>query len=81
MLKIWKEKESAPEYFIKTEIDPEVDMDVFVVDKAGNKVQKGNLLWIKQNGKVELAYSINQDIAKELGLSLDFRGRIEIEDY
>ena len=81
MLKIWKEKESAPEYFIKTEIDTEGDMDVFVVDKAGNKVEKGNLLWIKQNGKVELADSINQDIAKELGLSLDFRGRIEIEDY
>lgn len=80
MLKIWEEKESAPEYFIKTEIDTEGDMDVFVVDKTGNKVQKGNLLWIKQNGKVELAYSINQDIAKELGLSLDSRGRIEIED-
>ena len=80
MLKIWEEKKNAPKYFIKTEIDTEGDMDVFVVDKAGNKVQKGNLLWIKQNGKMELAHSINQDIAKELGLSLDFRGRIEIED-
>ena len=80
MLKIWKEKESAPEYFIKTGIDIEGDIEVFVVDKAGNKVRNGNLLWIRQNGKVQLAYSINWDIAKELGLSLDSRGRIEIED-
>ena len=81
MLKIWEEKESAPEYFIKTEIDTEGDMAIFVVDKAGNKVRNGNLLWIKQNGKMELAHSINQDIAKELGLSLNALGQLEIEDY
>ena len=80
MLKIWEEKKSAPEYFIKTEIDTEGDMDVFVVDKAGNKVQHGNLLWIRQNGKMQLAYSIDNNIAEELGLSLNARGQLEIED-
>ena len=81
MLKIWEEKKSAPEYFIKTEIDQEGDIAVFVVDKEGNKVRNGNLLWIKQNGKVELAHSINKNIAEELGLSLNASGQLEIEDY
>ena len=81
MLKIWEEREIAPKYFIKTEIDREGDMKVFVVDKAGNKVQDGNLLWIKQNGQVRLAVSINKDIAEELGLSLNARGQLVIEDY
>ena len=81
MLRIWEEKESAPEYFIKTEIDTEGDMAVFIVNKAGNKVQHGNLLWIRDTGKVQLAYSINKGIAEELGLSLNARGQLEIEDY
>ena len=80
MLKIWEEKKSAPVYFIKTEIDQEGDIAVFAVDKKGNKVRNGNLLWIRQNGKMQLAYSIDNNIAEELGLSLNARGQLEIED-
>ena len=80
MLKIWEEKESAPVYFIKTKVDLEGDIAVFVVDGRGNQVRNGNLLWIKQNGKVELAHSIDKNIAEELGLSLNASGQLEIED-
>ena len=80
MLRIWEEKESAHEYFIKTEIDTEGDMAIFVVDKEGNKVRGGHLLWIRQNGKMQLAYSIDKNIAEELGLSLNALGQLEIED-